>query len=111
MNTEAAFAMALASFGKERMVFDWDTAAKLIAEHKPRYAAAGLRGDWEYTGGMIYKGGKVVEDYTFLSSTWAVPELEMDGERIPCFVMETQTDWDEHTKWPESAREILARGE
>ena len=35
MNTWMAFAMAEASRDKERMVFDWDKAARLIKEKKP----------------------------------------------------------------------------
>lgn len=44
------------------MVFDWDKAARLIQEKKPKWATAGLRGDWEYTGGTIYEDGKPVMD-------------------------------------------------
>ena len=39
---------------KEVMVFDWDKAAEIIKKRKPTYAAAGLRQDWENTGGLIY---------------------------------------------------------
>lgn len=37
--------------GAAHMVFDWDKAARIIRERKPSTAAAGLSGDWEYTGG------------------------------------------------------------
>ena len=60
MNTLDAFMMGEANRGKEMMVFDWDKAARLIAQRKPRIAMAGLRGDWEFTGGVIYEDGVLV---------------------------------------------------
>lgn len=109
MNTWAAFAMGEANRGKELMVFDWDKAARLIRERKPGYAAAGLRSDWGYTGGAIYEDGKtVMDDYTYLASTWAVPELYMDGDIEECFRMKHEVpEWDSDTKWPKSALDIL----
>ena len=108
MNTLDAFMMGEANRGKETMVFDWDKAARLIAQRKPRIAMAGLRWDWEFTGGVIYEDGVLVtKDYTFLASTWAVPELDMDGEIVECYKMEAETPrWHAHTKWPKSAVEI-----
>jgi hypothetical protein len=96
---------------EELMVFDWDKAARLINEHKPSVVAAGLAGDWEYTGGTIYQEGhSVPADKTdvYLASTWATPEIEMDGEVQDCFRMQSETQgWDEDTYWPASARAIL----
>ena len=108
MNTLDAFMMGEANRGKEMMVFDWDKAARLIAQRKPRIAMAGLRGDWEFTGGVIYEDGVLVtKDYTFLASSWAVPEIDMDGETVECYKMEAETPkWDAYTKWPKSAVEI-----
>ena len=113
MNTFAAFAMGEANRWKELMVFDWDKAARLIRERKPECASAGLRGDWEYTGGTIYEDGEpVMDDYTYLASTWAVPELDIDGEIIDCYRMEHETPgWDSETKWPKSALDILSAEE
>ena len=93
---------------KDMMVFDWDKAARLIAERKPQIAMAGLRGDWKNTGGMIYEDGKLITDkYTYLASPWAIPELDMDGETVACFRFASQTPrWHAHTKWPKSAVEI-----
>lgn len=102
-----AFMMGKMNRGKEIMVFDWDKAARIIAERKPKYAAAGLRGDWEYTGGTIYEDGEPYYEYTFLASTWAIPELDIDNEIIDCYVMESETEWDSDTKWPKSALAIL----
>lgn len=112
MNTFDAFARGAASRGRERKVFDWDKAARLIAERRPREAAAGLASDWEWTGGTIYENGAATSDhYTYLASTWATPELDLDGDVIDCFRMETETPgWDEDTKWPESALAILNAG-
>jgi hypothetical protein len=108
MDIASAFARGTASRNKPLMVFDWNKAARLIKERKPKKAAAGLRADWEWTGGIIYSDGKPVSDsYTFLASTWAVPELDLDGELTPCYVMESETSWNQDTKWPRSALEIL----
>ena len=109
MNTWLAFAMGEANKYKELMVFDWDKAARLIKERKPERAYAGLRSDWEYTGGIIYENGKpVMNGYTYLASTWAVPELDLDGDVVECYRMEHEVPkWGSGTKWPPSALDIL----
>lgn len=108
MDTMHAFMLSMASQGCKRKVFDWDKAARIILEKHPKNASAGLRDDWGCTGGVIYEDGKpVTDDYTFLASTWAVPELEVDGETIECWVWENDTKWDADTKWPKSALDIL----
>ena len=110
METEKAFAMARASQGQPRKVFDWGKAAQRIKEQQPTTAGAGLQSDWEYTGGKIWKDGKPVlqeDTYTFLRSTWATPELEMDGVKEDCFIMEDTTEWDADTYWPPEALEII----
>ncbi len=92
------------------MVFDWDKAARLIVEREAMSAGAGLSQDWDSTGGPILKDCRPVpadDTYTYLASTWATPELEIDGEIVDCFVMESETEWDEKTYWPESALAIL----
>lgn len=105
MDTLSAYARALASRGQPHMTFDWEKAAALIAERQPDYASAGLAGDWENTGGLIYRAGQpVLDDYTYLSSTWATPELDMDGDVVECWRYENETPgWDQHTKWPDVA--------
>lgn len=110
METLLAFAMGKANRGKELMVFDWDKAARIIKERKPETAYAGLRGDWENTGGMIYRNGAPVEtEYTYLASTLAVPELDIDDDTIECYRMHSEVpDWGPKTKWPRSALAILA---
>ncbi len=109
MDTFRAFMMDEVNRGSELMVFDWDKAARIIKERRPKIASAGLRSDWEWTGGVIYKDGKPVKDsYTFLASTWAVPELDIDGDIIECYIMKSNAEgWDSGTKWPESALYIL----
>lgn len=110
MDTLKAFEKSRAAAGKPHMVFDWDKAARIIAERQPGVARAGLRGDWEYTGGDIYRHGSPVpknETYTFLSSNWAVPELDIDGEIIECFAMESDTEWGSDTYWPGTAVRII----
>lgn len=109
MDTMAAFAMGRASRNNRPRVFDWHKAARLIKEKNPAVAGAGLAGDWEYTGGTIYANGKADTDsYTYLASTWAAPEIEIDGEKQDCWVYCDESDWDCHTKWPKSALKILS---
>lgn len=112
MDTLKAFAMGQANRDKPLKVFDWDKAAQIIAERKPETASAGLRGDWEWTGGTIFYDGHPITDrdetYTYLASTWATPELEIEGQKIACYRMQDETPgWDSDTLWPESALEIL----
>lgn len=112
METFRALLKGEANRSRPLMVFDWDKAAQLIAERRPSVARAGLCSDWEYTGGDIYRGGKPVrkdDTYTYLASTWATPELDLDGDVIPCFRMKTDAPgWGSDTYWPESALGILS---
>lgn len=108
MDTLSAFALGEANRDKERKVFDWDKAARILRERRPASASAGLSSDLEWTAGTIFaNGAPVTDDYTFLASTWATPVLVIDDEEITCFVMVSTVAWDEKTKWPESALKIL----
>lgn len=98
------------------MVFDWDKAAQRIRETGAQDAGAGLAGDWEYTGGRILKEGKPIprdDTYTYLASTWATPELDLDGDVEPCYVMEDEARrrWGDvefsNLYWTDSALQIL----
>lgn len=106
-----AFALGDANRHNEMKVFDWNKAATLIVERKSQFASAGLSGDWQWTGGDILRDGKPVnreDTYVYLASVWATPELEIDGESIDCYLMQSQTPgWDSDTYWPESALAIL----
>ena len=95
--------------GKEPMVFDWDKAARLIMDRKAKLASAGLAGDWEYTGGRIWNGKIITKSYTYLSSTWAKPQIDIDGHIEDCYLMEHEAPgWDCDTKWPDSAMAIIS---
>lgn len=108
MDSLQAFAMGDANRGKPSKVFDWNKAARLIKESGVKTASAGLSLDWEWTGGTIFEDGKPTnENYTYLASTWATPELDLDGEMVDCYVMQGDTEWDAGTKWPQSALDIL----
>lgn len=110
MDTLRAIAMAAASRGRPLRVFDWLTAAKLIREKKPNLARAGLADDWEWTGGVIYRDGAPVpsnETYTYLASTWAAPEIDLDGDVRECWVWQGDTGWDSGTYWPDEAVAVL----
>ncbi len=99
---------ALAAKGDPLMVFDWVKAARRIKEEGAVAASAGLAGDWEYTGGAILSEGKPVKDETlYLASIWAKPELEIDGRREDCYLMESETEWRSGTIWPEAALTLL----
>lgn len=111
MDTMEGFSRAQAAKarGDRHKVFDWELAAKLIKDQKPSQAGAGLAGDWGWTGGTIYRAGAIVDDeYTYLMSNHATPELEMDGETVDCFRYQDETPgWGSDTKWPPEARAIL----
>jgi hypothetical protein len=109
MDTFKAFAMGQANAGKELMVFDWAEAARRIKASGTDHASAGLRSDWEWTGGIIFDDGQPYMDgYTYLASTWAVPELDVGNGPEACYRMQSETPgWDSGTKWPEEALEIL----
>ena len=108
MDTLSAFAMGSASRNNRMRVFDWDKAAQLIKDNSPHKASAGLSEDWEWTGGTIYESGHHVnDDYTYLASTWATPEINIDGEIHECWKWMDETKWDAHTKWPPSSLKIL----
>lgn len=96
--------------GAKLMVFDWDKAARLIKARIPKEASAGLCGDWENTGGMIWKNGKPrIESSMYLASLWAVPELNMDGDVVECWRLKEQSPgWDSGTVWPRSAMKIVS---
>lgn len=111
MDIIEAFTKANAAKGREHMVFDWIKAAQLIKDRKPKHVSAGLQGDWEWTGGTIFEGGKpVLDDCTYLSSNHAAPEIDLDGDRFPCYVMQSeQPGYGSDTKWPQEALEILSK--
>lgn len=113
MDSIMAGAMGAANCHNEPMVFDWDEAARLIKESGCSEATAGLRGDWEWTGGCIFRDGKPdFKSYTYLASVWAVPELCINHHNVPCYKMAHEVPgWGSDTKWPESALKILEGGE
>jgi hypothetical protein len=105
--------------GAKFRVFDWNKAATLIHDREPKRARAGLARDMENTAGVIYKNGETfngidASDYgCYLASNWAVPVLELDGKEIDCWIWEFNEggdyghDWNEYTRWPQSALDIL----
>lgn len=114
MDSISAFLRNQAARGKEMKVFDWRKAARLIAERRAKNASAGLQDDWEWTGGRIFKDGKPVpkrDTYTYLASTWATPEIEIDGVFEDCYVMQSEEpSYNADTYWPAEALEILKMG-
>lgn len=109
MNNMQAFLNGELNRNKELMVFDWAKAVDLINENGYKNCGAGLESDYEWTAGIILKDGNpVTDDYTYLASTWATPQLIVysdDGEEIieeiDCFVMQSKTNWNEKTKFPQ----------
>ena len=112
MDSIMAFFMGQANRGKDLMVFDWNKAAEIIKSRGADSASAGLHGDWGH-GGDIFTQGKPNHDgYICVASTWATPELEINGEFIPCFIMENDVpkEWGDNLmflNWPESALKII----
>lgn len=102
--------------GVKSKAFDWDKAAQIIKnhlrEHPDLIAEAGLRGDWDYTAGIIFENGKPTkEHYTYLSSNWAAPTLILswDGdeqEELECSI-EANERFDSDTKWDEISLAII----
>jgi hypothetical protein len=108
MDSAAAFIRGAASQGNRPRVFDWDEAARRIKARGATEASAGLQDDWEWTGGSILTDGAPDSDtYTYLASTWAIPELDTGDGREDCWRYMDETDWDSGTYWPESALAIL----
>lgn len=108
MNTLEAFKNNMSTPDGYGKVFDWLKAAKIIKERKPKQVLAGLENDFEWTGGVIFENGKPIYDsYTYLYSRWAIPQMEIDGELIDCWLSEHVTDWSASTKWPKEALAIL----
>lgn len=107
----SAFAMGLANRGNEMKVFDWIKAANLIKENPSAEIKAGLQSDWDMTSGTIWENGKMKnedETYAYLASTWATPEIEINGVCQDCFVMESERpEWNAKTYFPTEAKEIL----
>ena len=98
--------------GNPSKVFDWDKAARIIKERNPERALAGLSEDWFWTGGTIWRDGKICTDEPpYLMSFWATPiiilEFEDGEEEIECWMRADESAWDERTNWPESAKKIL----
>lgn len=93
------------------MYFDWNKAAEIIKEklktNPNLIAKAGLQGDWDYTGGIIFEDGKPTNDkYTYLSSNWANPTVEIDGEDMDCFTTE-KDKYSSDSKWDKESLAIL----
>lgn len=111
MDSMSAFTRGEASRRNPVKVFDWLKAAELIRDQKPGLASAGLAMDWEYTGGTIFEDGAPVpkdDTYTYLASTWATPELDLDGYVIDCWIYQSDSPgWDSGTYWPDEALAIL----
>ena len=113
MDTMTAFAMSQANISNKRMVFDWDKAVNIIQKRGLKNCGAGLASDFEYTAGMILSNGiPITNDYTYLASNWATPQLIIycdsdDGlldydEVVDCWVWEDETSYDESTKFPKN---------
>lgn len=97
---------------KNGKVFDWDKAAKIIKERKLETASAGMAEDWFWTGTTIYENSRPVKNnYTCLASSWATPVLRFDSEEIVCYQPKGYHGWNEDTRWPKSALEILNSNE
>ncbi len=97
--------------------FDYDKAAEIIKEklkeHPDLVAEAGLQGDWDYTGGVIFEDRlPQTDNYTYLQSNWATPTLILswDGEEqeeIECWAYSNDSRFNSGSKWDEESLKIL----
>jgi hypothetical protein len=104
------------ALGKPLMAFDWDKAAKIIKKelklHPDLKAEAGLQGDWDYTGGVIFEEGRPTnESYTYLCSNWAKPTLILswdneEQQEIECSIEESSR-FHSRSKWDSKSLKIL----
>ena len=108
MNTMLAYAINMSTPDGHGKVFDWVKAAKILKEKNPDEACAGLLEDMEWTAGTIWLEHKPYnEEYTYLSSRWATPVLEIDGEHIECWESSDGSKWNSDTKWPDEALALI----
>lgn len=113
MDTATAFTMGEAPRGNEMKVFDWDKAVDLILERGIRNASAGLQQGLVWAECVILQDGKPVKSKDgWLASACATPVLvDRDHyEEIPCYIMEHETTYTPHTRWPKPAKEKLLEG-
>lgn len=101
------------------LAFDWDKAATIIKDEFSRHpdlvAEAGLQGDWNYTGGVIFENGLPTNsEYTYLASNWAMPTMILswdNGEQreIECSVIidGNNSRFTSGSKWDESSLKTL----
>ncbi len=106
---------------KNYKVFDWVKAAKLIREHcmigklfnAGVEVSAGLQEDWGYTSGAIFRDGNIVkkeDTYVYLSSSWATPIIDIDGEEFDCWILKGDSKYESDTYWPSEAENLLFNG-
>lgn len=102
----------------EFKAFDWVKAAELIKKHKALKARVGLQEDWDYTSGMIYDEGPIMDGDPYVASVWATPILVLLLPARNTIVTQCYKIVDDHhdlkvfleyakTVWPEEALEIL----
>lgn len=89
-------------------VFDWDKARRLIDEAGASEASAGLRDDWEWTGGLIWIDGAAPKDMItpYLKSVWAIPEIKIDGDVTECYYTVSKSSWGPGDLWPDTSGDI-----
>ena len=91
-------------------VFNWIKAANIIKENPEKTWYAGLLEDWYWTSDIIWKNGHTTDcDELYPYSIWATPILMStdNSEFIECWVPADEVDWDDDTKWPEEALNII----
>lgn len=95
-------------------VFDWIKAVELINElHKSGDTIrAGLMEDWACTSGILIHSNKPLEEKSstmHLSSSWATPILDIEGEEFECWIRhgDDPNSFDQGTFWPKVALDIL----
>ena len=91
--------------------FDWKVASRLIAEHKPVEAMAGLMEFWNITAFTIWADGKPIKNKYQLSTVLGgTPILRLvfadRYDDIECWCIDVPAEWIASVRqvnWPEDA--------
>lgn len=86
---------------------DWKKVQKIVDEHPDSVIYAGLMEDWGCTSGLIYAKGKYYDGYVYVSSLWATPIVDVDGEEIECWTYEKTEEDHRKPVWWGNGQELL----
>ena len=53
---------------------------------------------------------KKEDTYVYLSSSWATPIIDIDGEEFDCWILKGDSKYESDTYWPSEAENLLFNG-